>query len=226
MIRACMFDLDGTLADTLETLAYFTNLVLSEEGLAPIETEAYKKLVGDGLFELMHRALLRSGAEADEERCERLSERFRQLYFADVLNRTRVYSGMPEALSRLKEMGLTLTVLSNKPDPAAQQVVRELFGEGTFALVSGNKAGVPRKPAPDGALMQAAALGIAPQEFLYIGDTDTDMQTGNAAGMHTVGVLWGFRDEKELRENGAEYLAERPEDIAELVKRLNQCKNN
>lgn len=88
------------------------------------------------------------------------------------------------------------------------------------------KRACPASPRPDGALMQAAALGIAPQEFLYVGDTDTDMQTGNAAGMHTVGVLWGFRDEKELRENGAEYLAERPEDIAELVKRLNQCKNN
>ena len=128
------------------------------------------------------------------------------------------FPGIPELLSELQAEGIRTAVLSNKPDAQTREVVRSLFGDKLIDMVQGQTEEVPRKPAPDGALRIAAAFGLEPSECMYLGDSDTDMKTGRAAGMYTVGVLWGFRNREELLKNGAEALAEKPEDIKTLVR--------
>lgn len=130
------------------------------------------------------------------------------------------YEGIVELLYMLKENGIRLAVLSNKPHEQTLKVIADSFEEGMFDLVIGQKEEIRRKPAPDGALLIAKEFGVMPQECLYIGDTGTDIQTGNAAGMHSVGVLWGFRDERELREYRAELLAEHPREIFGMLTRF------
>ena len=123
--------------------------------------------------------------------------------------------GMPETLKKLKEHGMKLAVCSNKPHPAAVKVIAQLF-DGEFDMVVGQSEAIRRKPAPDGPLMVAEKFGVKPEECMYVGDTSTDMKTGKAAGMYTVGALWGFRDRKELNENGADLVAEKPTDLVKI----------
>ena len=123
---------------------------------------------------------------------------------------------MRETLEELKRRGAKIAVFSNKPHKAAIKAVEAIYGEGFFQVIQGQEERLPKKPAPDGAWEVAARLGVKPEECVYIGDTNTDMQTGNAAGMMTVGVLWGFRDRKELEENHAHKIISRPEELLEI----------
>lgn len=215
MIRACIFDLDGTLADTLESIAWVANHVLAELGLPAQETERFKTFAGDGGRVLMERCLLASGGSL--EWLDRAEERYRAEFAAHPMFRTKPYPGIPELVDRLKKRGLALAVCSNKPHAAAVQVVEGLFGPGCFDAVLGQSPERPRKPAPDMPLALAEQLGTRPEECLYLGDTNTDMDTGRNAGMHTVGVLWGFRGREELEEHGAQFLAARPEEVEDCL---------
>ena len=145
---------------------------------------------------------------------------YRDMFAENPMYHVTHYEGMPETIKALKEKNIRLAVCSNKPHPAAVKVIRIMFGE-DFDLVLGQSDAVRRKPAPDGPLKIAEEFEVSPEECMYIGDTATDMKTGKAAGMLTVGALWGFRTRKELTENGADVVAERPTDILMLCEEKN-----
>lgn len=214
--RACIFDLDGTLADTLRSIAYFSNGALAEFGLPPIETEEYKRMVGNGADLLIRRMLDRVGAGFSEEETARVRAEYDHRYESEPMKLVTAYPGMPELLARLKAKGVKVGILSNKPDNMAKAVVAELYGTLPDA-VYGQREGVPIKPDPAGALDLAKELGVSPEEALYIGDTWVDMDTGRSAGMDTCGVLWGFRDREELLSHGAKYLAGTAEELEKII---------
>jgi phosphoglycolate phosphatase len=219
LYRACIFDLDGTLSDTLESIAYYSNAALTQCGYRAIPAADYRRIVGDGADMQMHRMLniLRGEGNYTEEEIKSLRSVYNALYASDPLYLVKPYPGMAETLSLLKRNGLRTAVLSNKPDAWVQPIVRGLYPAGGFDLCIGQRPEIPRKPAPDGALLIARKLGVQPAECLYVGDTNTDMKTGAAAGMITVGVLWGFRGRQELEENHARYIIEKPEELGQIA---------
>jgi phosphoglycolate phosphatase len=214
-IRAVLFDLDGTLLDSLADIAQAMNIVLRESGLAGHSCDSYRAFVGDGVAKLVERALP-PGHRGPEE-IAACVHRMREVYGQCCSDRTRPYEGIPELLDALVERGLALAVLSNKPHDLTVRLVSELLAPWAFACVFGERAGVPRKPDPSSAREVATVLGVAPAECLYIGDTPTDMATARAAGMPSVGACWGFRDAEELRGAQAGALASTP---AEVLDRL------
>lgn len=215
-MKACIFDLDGTLTDSVKSLAYSVNLTLKDLGYSPQEEEKFKLFAGDGRKMLLERALKASG----DDTLEHLDEAVRiyDEYFKEYsMYQVVPYEGIVETLTSLKEQGMKLAVLSNKPHLQAIRVVTEVFGEDVFDIIRGQQEQVPRKPDPTGALLIAEEWKISTKECLYIGDTNTDMQTGNGAGMNTVGVTWGFRDRKELVENHARYIIDHPRELLTLL---------
>ena len=216
MYKLCIFDLDGTLADTVESMAYSANLALKELGLAPLPAENFKYYAGDGAAELCRRCLADEGGEA-AERYEEFYSLYRKYFGKYCMYQVCPYDGIRETLDRLKTAGIRIAVLSNKPHKQAIDVVETLFGAGYFDVIQGQIDGIPRKPAPGGALKIAGQEKTQPADCLYIGDTGTDMLTGSRAGMHTVGVLWGFRTEKELWENGAKEVISIPEELLKIA---------
>lgn len=204
--RACIFDLDGTLANTLESIAYFGNGALEAFGLPPIEVEAYKLMVGNGADRLMKRMLRAVHAELPGEDLKKFRAEYDRRYESEPMKLVTAYPGLPELLRELKGRGYRLGVLSNKPDNMTKYIVGELYG-GLLDEVRGQRDGAPKKPDPTAVLQMAKGFGIPPEEILYVGDSGVDMETGKNAGMDPCGVLWGFRDRKELLEHGAAHLA-------------------
>lgn len=214
MYQACIFDLDGTLADTVESIAYVANQVLAGFGLPAQPVNNYKYYAGDGGDVLMERCMRAAGG--DFTHLAEGQKLYREIFAKNPLYRVTAFDGMKETLAELKKRNVKLAVLSNKPSEATNLAVTGLFGEETFEIIQGLKPGMKRKPAPDGAWKIAERLGIKPENCMYVGDTNTDMQTGKAAGMYTIGVLWGFRDRKELEENHADRIIDRPEELLEI----------
>ncbi len=214
MIKACIFDLDGTLADTLESMAYVANEIMQKYGLKTLPTDNFRYYSGEGADMLMQRALKDAG---DKEliHYEEGRRLYREMFAADPMYKVVPYEGMQETLKELKKRGIRLAVCSNKPHPAAVKVIAQLYGD-DFDMVLGQSDAIRRKPAPDGPLMIAGKFGVRPEECMYVGDTSTDMKTGKAAGMFTVGALWGFRDREELNANGADLVAEHPTDLVKI----------
>ena len=214
-VRAVLFDLDGTLADTLADLANATNAALAAVGYPPHPRDKYRHLVGDGARTLCARAL-----PADrQELVDTVREQMRAHYDAHCFDETTLYAGIPELIAALREQNYQLAVLSNKPDDFTQRMIAHYFPAGTFQVVRGQVAGTPLKPDPAAALAIARQLGIPAREWLYLGDTNTDMQTATAAGMIPVGVLWGFREKAELLASGATNIVAAPADVLKLLAR-------
>lgn len=214
--KAAIFDLDGTLLDTLETLSYYGNQTLEKFGLRPYPKTEYRYMVGDGAKMLIHRML--SGQNADsEEMFEKAYRDYIDTYNKDKLFKTEIYPGIPALLQGLAEKGIKTAVLSNKPHEATVPILKSFFGEDAFTRMQGAMEGVPLKPDPEAALEIAKSLGAKPSECIYVGDTAVDMETGKRAGFYTVGVLWGFRDEAELLEGGADRIVRVPEEILESL---------
>lgn len=214
MYKACLLDLDGTLADTLESIAYVANRVLKHYKLPPQPMAAYNYYAGDGADLLMERCMRAAGSDlADLPAAQKM---YRELFAEDPLYRVTPFPGMVETLDELKARGVKLAVCTNKPHPAAVGAIRGLFKGQLFDVIQGQEPHIPIKPAPDIALWIAQKLGVQPGECMYVGDTDTDMQTGNAAGMLTVGVLWGFRDRAELESNHARIIIKKPQELLEI----------
>ena len=210
-MRALLFDLDGTLADTLADLAKAMNWALEQLGCPPHPLDKYRHMVGDGARQLCARALPANRQDLLDDALRLMRGRYAETWH----NETRLYPGISElipALARYK-----LAVLSNKPDVFTKQVVEHYFQPNPFHAVRGQLPGVPLKPDPTAALEIARQLGVPAGDWLYLGDTNTDMRTARAAGMFPVGVLWGFRDREELLESGAAALVERPEQILALL---------
>lgn len=221
MIKACIFDLDGTLAYTLDSMATVGNRVLEYFGLPGMPVENYRYYCGNGADMLVQRALIDAG-DKELVHYEEARRMYRRLFDEDPFYKLQHYPGMQDTLKALKHAGVKLAVCSNKPHEAAVKVIARMFEAEEFDMVLGQSEEIRKKPAPDGPLKVAESFGVRPEECMYLGDSGTDMQTGKAAGMYTVGVLWGYRDEKELRENGADQLVKAPEDILSLYKERNK----
>ncbi len=210
---AVMFDLDGTLADTLDDIANAANFALARLGRPAIPTPRYRYLAGQGLESLAADALGREHAALVPE----FIQHFRSFYAEHDRDHTRPFPGITDLLDALTDRGLTLAVLSNKPHDATVRVVGQLLPDHRFAAVRGARPDVPLKPDPAAAFAIADDLNISPRHWMYVGDTDADMRTGAAAGMFTVGVTWGFRDEPELRRGGAHAIVHHPADLLPLL---------
>jgi phosphoglycolate phosphatase len=213
--KAIIFDLDGTLLNTIGDLMDSMNLALGERGYPPHNETEYKLFVGNGMRKLTERAL--GGTDADEGTIVSVLNAFMSHYARLQREKTRPYDGIPETLETLKKRGLRLAVLSNKADINTRSVIDWFFPTHPFEMAVGQREGVPAKPDPTAALAMAAEMGLKPEEILYIGDSSVDMKTANSAGMYALGVLWGFRSREELIENGAKQLIERPEQILDIV---------
>ena len=208
MYKAVLFDLDGTLTDTLRDIADAMNRALRLHGLPEFAVEDYKYLVGNGARKLAERAV------RDRLDLQPAVLRDYQAYYeTHNLMATKPYEGIPELLAALAGRGLKLCVLSNKPHADTCHVVSHFFPQISFAVVRGQMEGVPVKPDPTGALAVAREIHAAPGSFLYLGDTSVDMTCARNAGMHPVGVTWGFRTAEELRSAGAELLISHPLDL-------------
>ena len=214
--KAILFDMDGTLLDTLEDLADSMNAVLSSRGYPAHPLASYRYFVGDGVGELVRRALP-AGVASDEKVVRACTEGMRVEYDRRWHDKTRLYDGIAELLDALVGAGVRLTVLSNKPDPFVQVILQHFFAAWQFAAALGARPSVPRKPDPAAALEIGRLLGVTPADFLYLGDTNTDMQTARSAGMVPVGALWGFRTKQELLEAGAVAVVSHPMEVMHLV---------
>lgn len=219
-MKTVIFDLDGTLLNTIDTIAYYCNRALTKYGFNEISTERYKKIVGNGARLLVERALNETGGWSGPD-FDAVFKEYNALYDADTLYLTEPYPGIVDMLGELKASGFKIAVLSNKPDFATNDVVGTIFGKDTFDLVRGAVEGVPLKPAPDAVYDIMSALGAAPEETVFVGDTKVDIETGKNAGLYSIGVLWGFRDEAELSEAGADVIIDNPADIIEIAKQHN-----
>jgi phosphoglycolate phosphatase len=214
--RAVLFDLDGTLLNTLDDLGDSMNAALSLSGFPPHPIAAYKYFVGDGVENLARRALPVPAVQ-EEVIVRKVVADMRGEYSRRWKDKTRPYEGIPELLDALQSRGVKLSVLSNKPHSATLDLIKHFFVKWHFDAAMGERPGIPIKPDAGAALEVSRIVGIPPQSFLYLGDTNTDMLTARAAGMLPVGALWGFRTASELRESGAAELAAHPMDVLKLL---------
>lgn len=218
--KAVIFDLDGTLLDSLRDLADTLNTVLARHGYPTHELQQYRYLVGYGTRELVRRALPQDIPVADDK-IETLLGEMEQQYAKTWKDHTKPYPGIPEMLDNLFRSGIKKGILSNKPHAFTCMCVETLLPSWKFDAVMGHLEGLGHKPDPQSALLMAAGFGVNPGEVLYIGDSSVDMQTANRAGMYPLGVLWGFREREELLENGAKTLVANPLEITEFLEQSN-----
>lgn len=216
MIKAVIFDFDGTLMDTLPGISSFCNKGLKAVGLPPIETEKFKYFVGNGRDLLIHRILEYYNNDTPEN-YEIAGKIYDDEYEKDILFGTVVYDGIRELLKTLKDKGIKIGILTNKPHNVAVNIIETVFPD-TFDIYFGQREGVPTKPSPDGALEIAKELGLDPAECAFVGDTIVDVTTGINAGMYAIGVLWGFRKKEELM--AANAIVDKPFKIYETIKNL------
>lgn len=217
MYKACIFDLDGTLTDTLESLTYSANATLKELGLGQITDTQCKAFVGNGARRLIEQSLQAAG-DPEAAQIEEAMNVYGRIFKKYCTYHVAPYEGIVEMLRELKGQGVQLAVLSNKPHLQTKDVVATFFEDDIFSRVYGQQEGVPRKPDPAAVHMILEELGVNREECLYIGDSDVDMQTGCAAGVPAVGVTWGFRTKEVLIEHGATYVVDKPEEIISIVK--------
>jgi phosphoglycolate phosphatase len=213
--QAVIFDFDGTLLDTLRDLAESVNSVLSRYGFPEHRLDDYRHFVGEGVEELARRVL--PEGHRDEATVTRTLTDVREEYRQRWPNHTRPYEGIPELLDALTARGIKMAIVTNKPDDSTRTMAARLLPRWKFDIIVGATTDLPRKPDPKGALEAARRLRLLPGTFLYVGDSDIDMKTANAAGMYAVGVLWGFRTADELVKNGAKVLIRKPLELLELL---------
>lgn len=207
-----IFDLDGTLADTLYDLADATNYGLEKLGYPVHPYESYKRFVGNGVQKLCYRAL----PDNKKDDTEKLLEIFSEYYGMHFLDKTKLYPGMKKTLDTLKENNVILAVATNKPQNFARQIINKLLPEFDFVKVLGGCAERPKKP--DTAIIDEIISDFPEEENIFmIGDSNVDIQTAKNAGIHSIGCAWGFRGIEELTGAGADFIAENPADIAEFI---------
>jgi phosphoglycolate phosphatase len=210
-----MFDLDGTLLDTLQDLGDTMNLTLRERGLPEHDYAFYRTAVGDGARILAARSLPED--RRDDTTVTEIHDAMRRHYDTMWNVKTRPYAGVPELIDALSDRGTTLAILSNKPEPAVLKCVEYFLPAERFSVIRGVVPGGPIKPDPSAALDIASELGIDRNAWLYVGDTNTDMQTANAAELFAVGCTWGFRDRDELLACGADAIIDHPSELLPLT---------
>ena len=216
MYKACIFDLDGTLTDTLDSLTYSVNETMKEMNLSGITREQCRMFVGNGSKVLLEKTLEASG-DPDRLRIEEAMEVYDRIFKVNCTYKVVPYEGIKELLDDLKNRGLKLAVLSNKPDREVKSVVSKIFGEGLFDIARGQLESVPRKPDPSAVFAIADELEVEKEEIMYIGDSEVDICTGCNADVKTVGVSWGFREKRILMEAGAKCIIDRPKELLDLL---------
>lgn len=216
MYRCCIFDLDGTLLNTIGSLTYAVNGMLKHFGYPAVAEAQVKKFVGDGYEKLVERSLKFSGDEELLHYKEALTV-YMKVFKANALHEVKPYDGIMELLEALKARGFKAAVLSNKPDAQTIENIEAVFGKGYFDFVAGERTGIRRKPDPAGVFQILEMFGERAEHCLYFGDTSTDMETGLGAGVTTVGVTWGFRDRKELEAFHPEYVIDHPREVLEKI---------
>jgi len=212
-IETIIFDLDGTLIDSLSDIAFATNKALEFYDLPTHPIEAYRFFVGDGLATLLQRVV----PEDREKIIGRLKDKFTEFYMQNWDKTTQPYPGIISMLNELSRASIKQCILSNKPDSFAQKCVEKLLLDIEFMFVAGQRENIAKKPDPQGALEIAEYCNTAPEHCLFVGDTSVDIETGIAAGMISVGVTWGFRSRKELEEAGAHIIITKPEQLVRYV---------
>jgi len=210
---AVIFDLDGTLADTLQDLADATNWGLGQLNQPVHPLQNYRYLVGAGRRELCRLAL----REENRHLIDQLETLMTDYYAKHCFDATKPYAGIVEMLKTLSSQGVRLAILSNKPQDFVELTIKTLFGDFHFDHVLGDGPTLPRKPDPAGAKLIAEKFGLPPEQIAYVGDTSIDMQTANRAGMYAIGVTWGFRDRQELEEHGAKTIIDCPGELLPLI---------
>ena len=213
---AIIFDLDGTLLNTIDDLANSMNVVLEQHGFPVHPVEQYKLFIGNGMDNLTRRVL--PPACTDENFIKTFLDEFQNQYSKTWHNLTKPYPGIEKLLENLEARGIRMSVLSNKTDEFTQIIIDYYFGLNHFDFVYGARTGVPKKPDPTGALEIAKRSDIPVVKFLYLGDSGVDMQTANAAGMFAMGATWGFRKTDELLEHGAKKLIYNPSEIIDMIR--------
>ena len=216
MYKACIFDLDGTLTDTLESLIYSVNATLKELKLPCITADQCRQFVGNGAKVLLEKALKAAG-DVKLTKIEEAEEVYKRIFGINCTYKVKPYEGIPELLAYMKEAGLKLAVLSNKPHGQTTKVVKTFFGEELFSHVQGQCDKIKRKPDPAGVLYILEQLGVLPEECVYVGDSEVDIRTGEAAGTKTIGVTWGFRTREMLGRAGAKDMVDCPEELKKWI---------
>ena len=209
-----IFDLDGTLLDTLTDIAESVNSVLALNGFPIHSRDGYADFLGDGLHNLITRSV---PADTPKFIIDECCLSFTEIYSKNWKNNGRLYKGIDIMLAKLLEQGVRCTVLSNKPHAFTCMFIDHFFKEGIFEIVFGQREGVEKKPDPAGAIAISEFLKIKPEDILFVGDSDVDIQTGKAAGMGTVGVSWGYRTVAELKKNNADIIVNNPLEIIKYV---------
>jgi len=215
--QAVIFDLDGTLLDTLHDLATSGNEVLANRGFPPHPKEAYKTFIGDGMLNLVRRIFPENQGPGEGEPLLVALEEYRAAYSRNWKDRTRPFPGITDLLDQLQKASIAIGVLSNKAHDFTLKCVDEFLSDWKWDLVIGHREGAEKKPNPAGAIEAAEILGAAPENCFFVGDSDVDMRTAVNAGMHPVGVAWGFRSPDELRQSGAEKILSFPGELLDLL---------
>ncbi len=213
-MKLVIFDLDGTLLNTLADLADGANFAMKHYNFPTHPLDSFRYMVGNGVPKLIERCLPES--ERSPEMIKEATEIFNGYYNVHYADNTRPYEGIPELLDALKNAGIKTAVASNKPDGFTRSLVKSFFGD-SFSIVHGSLPDVSKKPAPDIALRIMKNLGAAAEDTYFAGDSNVDIFTAHNAGVKSIGCLWGFRTREELTEAGAENLAEKPYDIYNIV---------
>ncbi len=226
-LKLVVFDLDGTLVDTIKDLTFAVNEALDSFGFPKRSCGDVTDFVGNGTLKLIERAL--PDGKKDAETVSAVHSAFTESYARHYADSSLPYSGMYGLVKELKERGLKLAVLSNKPDRFTKELVEKFYG-GLFDVILGSSGSTPRKPDPKGELSIISGLGLTPEETLHIGDSDTDVLTAHNAGVRCIGCTWGFRPRQVLENAGADFFADKPSQILDTVKSLMYgeifCKNS
>lgn len=215
-VQGCIFDLDGTLLDTVESIARCANQALEAYGFSGHATEKYNYFAGDGQVELLRRALKASGDEQGTY-LDRVIETYTKLFQEGCMYHVKPYDGIVDLLQNLQQKGMKLAVLSNKDDQNVKDMIARFFPKGMFQYVAGRRKGIPKKPDPSGVALILKEWKIQPEQCIYMGDTNTDMQTGRNAHAITIGVTWGFRLREELQQCHPYAIIDQPQELLRLI---------
>lgn len=216
MKKLCIFDLDGTLVNSIEDIAFAVNRGLRIMGLPERPLSAFNLFVGDGMYKLCERAL----PENSKERVQELLTLYNDYYIEHCCVLTKPYDGIPQVLEELKLYGIKIAVLSNKPHPQTMNVIEKLFGDDIFDYVLGQKPEFPVKPNPAALLHVLESVGVSRDASVNIGDSNVDIILGRNSGIDSIGAAWGFRGREELIDAGAERIADTPSQICDLIKQI------
>lgn len=213
--KAVIFDLDGTLLNTVEDIAFAMNTVLSNHNFPTYNIEAYNYLIGGGLTNLVYQTVP-DFIKPQKDLIYKYLEELMTEYTKCIDQHTKPYAGISELLDELSNKKIHLAILSNKDHTFMDKIAMQHFNRWSFQAIYGARQGVPHKPNPQSALEISNIIGLPPKQIIYVGDTDVDMQTATRAGMYAVGVTWGFRTEKELLENGAKTIIHHPQELLQI----------